>query len=136
MDSNWPKIDFSDMEFWLLSENRLFRPQILKINKTKYTLPKTTLNTACNDVLIIFLGRLWLTQLNIEFYSKVTLFLDIYFCMDIMRGIVREDILIAYFGSTWLRVTNRIADTSTERTCQSKWWHKRMETKRIFLNHF
>ena len=31
---------------------------------------------------------------------------------------------------------NRVADPSTERGCQSKWWHKRMETKRIFLNHF
>ena len=35
-------------------------------------------------------------------------------------GIVREDILIAYFGSTWSRVMNRKADTSAEGICQSK----------------
>ena len=32
-------------------------------------------------------------------------------------GMVREDILTPYFESTWSRVTNRIADTSTERAC-------------------
>ena len=53
-----------------------------------------------------------------------------------MMGMVREDFLTTYFGSTWSRATNRKADTSTERACQSKWWHKRMETKRNFLNHF
>ena len=53
-----------------------------------------------------------------------------------MTGMVREDILTTYFGSTWSRSTNKKADTSTERACQSKWWHKRMETKRNFLNHF
>ena len=36
-------------------------------------------------------------------------------------GIVREDILITYFGSTWSRVTDTTADTSVERGCQSKW---------------
>ena len=36
-------------------------------------------------------------------------------------GILRGDILITYFGSTWSRVTDRIADTSAERGCQSKW---------------
>ena len=35
-------------------------------------------------------------------------------------GMVREDILTTYFGSTWLRGTNKIADTSGERICQSK----------------
>ena len=40
--------------------------------------------------------------------------------MDIMRGIVSEDILVAYFGSTWSRGRNRKADTSAEGTCQSK----------------
>ena len=55
MTSKSPKIDFSDMKFSLLSENRIFRPQILEITITKYTLPETTLNTACNDVLIIIL---------------------------------------------------------------------------------
>ena len=34
---------------------------------------------------------------------------------------VREDTLIAYFGSTWSCATNRIADTSTETACQTKW---------------
>ena len=43
------------MEKSLLSENRIFRQRILKITKTKYTLPKTTLNTACNEVLILYL---------------------------------------------------------------------------------
>ena len=36
-------------------------------------------------------------------------------------GMVGEDILTTYFGSTWTRATNRIADTSTEIACQSKW---------------
>ena len=56
--------------------------------------------------------------------------------MDNMKGMVREDTLTTYFGSTWSRATNQIADTSTERACQSKWWHKRMKRKRYFLNHF
>ena len=51
---------------------------------------------------------------------KLRLFLDIYLCMDIMMGIVKEDILIAYFGSTWSRAMKRKADTSAERGCQSK----------------
>ena len=38
----------------------------------------------------------WLSN----FTQKLRLFLDIYLCMDIMMGIVKEDILIAYFGST------------------------------------
>ena len=50
-----------------------------------------------------------------------------------MTGMVSEDIVTTYFGSTWSHATNRIADTSTERGCQSKWWHKRMETKRKIL---
>ena len=54
-----------------------------------------------------------------------------------MTGKVKEDIFTTYFGSIWSRATNGLAETSTERGCQStKWWHKRMETKRIFLNHF
>ena len=36
----------------------------------------------------------------LTFRQKLHLFSDIYFCMDIMMGIVRQDILIAYFGST------------------------------------
>ena len=37
-----------------------------------------------------------------------------------MAGMVREDKLTTYFGSTWSRATSRKADTSTERDCQSK----------------
>ena len=37
-----------------------------------------------------------------------------------MMGIVKEDFLIAYFGSTLSRAMNRKADTSAERGCQSK----------------
>ena len=36
-------------------------------------------------------------------------------------GMVREDILTTYFGSTWSRATNKKADTSAQRGCQSKW---------------
>ena len=36
----------------------------------------------------------------LNFRQKLHLFLDIYFCMDIMMGIVRQDILIAYFENT------------------------------------
>ena len=56
-----------------------------------------------------------------KFRQKLRLFLDIYLCMDIMMGMVREDILTTYFGSTWSHATNRKADTSAERGCQSKW---------------
>ena len=34
---------------------------------------------------------------------------------------VREDIFTTYLGSPWSRGTNKIADTSTERTGQLKW---------------
>ena len=47
-----------------------------------------------------------------------------------MMEMVREDILTTYFGSPWSGATIKIADTSTEKACQSKWWLKRMETKR------
>ena len=40
--------------------------------------------------------------------------------MGIMMGMVREDTLTTYFGSTWSRATNRIVDTSTERACLSE----------------
>ena len=56
-----------------------------------------------------------------NFRQKLRLFSDIYFCMHFMTGMVREDFLTTYFGSTWSRPTNRIADTSAERGCQSKW---------------
>ena len=74
--------------------------------------------------------KFWILDKNYTFFS------DIYSCMDITMRMVREDILTTYFWSTWSRATNRIAHTSTERACQSKWWHKRMETKRNFPNHF
>ena len=135
--SQWPKIDFSDMEFWLLSENRIFRPWILRITITKYSLPETTLKTACNDLLVLIFLTFMIDIINYWiFWQKLHLFSDICFCMDIMMGMVRKDNLTTYFGSTWSRATTRIADTSTERACQSKWWHERMETKRYFLNHF
>ena len=57
----------------------------------------------------------------LNFRQKLRLFSDIYICMDIMTGKVREDILTTFFGSTWSRATNKIADTSAERGCQSKW---------------
>ena len=135
MTSNWPKIDFSDLEFRLISENRIFWPQILKITKTMFTLPKTTIKTACNDVLFLLK---FMTE-TINFWSwdkKLHLFLDIYFCMDIMMEMVREDVLTTYFGSTWSRATKEIADKSTERACRSKWGHKRMETKKNFFQSY
>ena len=55
-----------------------------------------------------------------NFTQKLRLFWDNYFRMDIVIGIVKEDLLIAYFGSTWSRAMNRKADTSAERGCQSK----------------
>ena len=36
-------------------------------------------------------------------------------------GMVREDNLTTYFGSTWTRALDKLADTSTEGACQSKW---------------
>ena len=40
--------------------------------------------------------------------------------MDFIMGMVREDNLTFDFGSTWSCVTKKIADSSTERACQSK----------------
>ena len=57
----------------------------------------------------------------LNFGQKLRFFSDIHFCMDSMMGMVREDILTTYFGSTWSRATNRKADTSAERGTQSKW---------------
>ena len=50
-------------------------------------------------------------------------------------AVVKEKFL-ATFLAVLGHATNRIADTSTERACQSKWCYKRMETKRIFLTRF
>ena len=57
----------------------------------------------------------------LNFRQKLRLSSDIYYCVDIMMGMVREDILTTYFGRTWSHVMNRKADTSAERGCQSKW---------------
>ena len=46
-----------------------------------------------------------------NFRRNLRLFSDICFCMDIKTGMVREDILTTYFGSTWSRATNKIAET-------------------------
>ena len=135
MTSKWPKINFSDMEFWLLAEYRIFRPRIFKITIKKSTLPEIKLKFACNDVLIffdVFDRHNWL----LDFRQKLHLFSDIYFCIDIMMEMVREDTLTTLYGSTWWRATNRNADTSTERVRQPILWHRRMETKRIFPDHF
>ena len=35
MTSNWPEIDFSDKEFWLLSENRIFLTTTTENNSNK-----------------------------------------------------------------------------------------------------
>ena len=53
-----------------------------------------------------------------------------------MMGMAREDVLTTYFWSIWSRATDRKIDTSTERGCQSNWWHKRRETKKNFLYNF
>ena len=42
--------------------------------------------------------------------QKLPLFPYIFFCMNILLGMVKEDILTTYFGSNWSRVTNRIAE--------------------------
>ena len=57
----------------------------------------------------------------LKFSQELHLFLDIYFVMNIMMEMVREDILTTHFGSNWSRATFGIADISTERACQSKW---------------
>ena len=133
MTSNWPKIDFSVMEIWLLSESRIFRPWILKTTITKYTMSTTTANTACNDVLFHFKDVYDRSNYLLNFRQKLRLFLDIYFCIDCMIEMAREDNLTTHFRSTWSRATNKIAYTSTERGCQSKCWQKRMETKKKVL---
>ena len=43
------------MEFWLLAESRIFRPQISRITILKWTLPETMKKTACNNVLIFLM---------------------------------------------------------------------------------
>ena len=55
----WPQVDFSDMEFWLLAEHRIFQPWVKRITVTKYTMPEFNKQSACNDVLILFLWRFW-----------------------------------------------------------------------------
>ena len=67
---------------------------------TKYALPDTTLNTTCNYVLILFYDLYDRHNYFLNFGQKLRLFSDIYFSMDIMTGMVKEDNLTIYFGST------------------------------------
>ena len=55
--------------------------------------------------------------------------------MDIMMGMVREDISITYSGSIWSRATNKIADTSTEFVNQNGDIYEQ-KRRGIFLNLF
>ena len=73
-----------DMETWLLAENRNFRPCMMKITRTKYSLPQTTSKTSCNDVLVLYTRRLWETQSIFDFKQMLHIFLDICFCMNFM----------------------------------------------------
>ena len=62
----------------LLSENRMFRPWILKITITKYSLAKTTLKTAYNDGFILLLTFMidtinyWILDKNYAFLRTFT----------------------------------------------------------------
>ena len=120
MTSNWPKIDFSDNEFWLLSENRIFRQRILKITITKVHCQKLDWKSrlmVCSFYIYDVYDR---HNFLLNLRQKLRLFSDISFCMDIMMGMVTEDILTTFFGSTWSRAKKKVADTSTEKACQSK----------------
>ena len=88
-----------------LTKNRLFGYGILTTfrkshflttnneNKiTKYTLPKTTLKTGVVPCSLKFYNIYGRHEQLLNFRQKLHLFSDIYFCMDIMMGIVREDI--------------------------------------------
>ena len=114
----------------------LFQPGILKISETKNILWKTTLEIACNNVLILYPRRLWWTPLIIELLTKSTFFPYVYFCMIIMMKMAKKDILVAHFRNNWSRVTNRRAESSIEITCQSKKWLQRMERRGNFLIFF
>ena len=91
---------------------------------------------ASSDVLNLYPRSLWLTQLIIEYYSKLHLFSNICFCMDIMMETVKGGNSTTLFGSNWSHTTNKKAESSIERTSQSKWWLKRRETRTKFLYHF
>ena len=52
-----------------------------------------------------------------NFTQYLQLFSDVYICMDIMMGLVKEDILTTPSGSFWSRATNKIADTPIQRVC-------------------
>ena len=65
----------------------------------------------------------WNLDKNYTFSSAI------YFRMDIVLEIASEDVLIEYFGTTWPRKTNTEAGRSAKRTCRSKIWHIRMDTK-------
>ena len=55
-----------------------------------------------------------------NFRQNLRLFLGIYFCMDFMMGMVRENTVSSCFGISWSRATNKIDDATTQRGCQSK----------------
>ena len=68
-----------------------------------------------------------------NFRQKLQLFSDIYVRIDIMMGMVREDTLTTYFGSTWSRGSNRKADTSTEEVVNQNGDINEWERRGIFL---
>ena len=72
----------------------------MKITRTKYTLPKTTLKTACNDVLILFFDVYVRQNYLLKFRQKLQPFSDIYFRIDNMMGMVTENFLTTYFRKT------------------------------------
>ena len=88
------------MEFRLFSENCIFRPRRMKITITKYTLLKNTVKVPCNDMLIFFHDVYVRHNYLFNFRQKVQVFSDLYFCIDVMMEMGREDNLTTYFGST------------------------------------
>ena len=84
----WPKIDFPDMEFWLLADNRIFRPWIMRISIRKYTLSKSALKTTCNVVLFLFYFVYERQNLFLNFRQKLHLFSDIFFAWILWWGLL------------------------------------------------
>ena len=88
-------------------------------DKNKVHIAKKKKKTACIDALFLFQWCLWKTIIY-WISDKKHFFSDIYFCINITMEMFRQDVSSTFFGSTWSSVANRIADTSTERVCQSK----------------
>ena len=65
---------------------------------------------------------------------KKQLFSDIYFCINNVMIMVREDILTTHFGFNWSSA--RSSWHNNRKICQSKWWHKRKDAKMKSLNYF